>query len=288
MPLDLGGFGISRYILDKFMFERCQKEGAEFRLQVQVEEVDYNQKEDLFHILLSDGQSLTCKYLIGAFGKRSKMDKHLDREFMQKRSPFIGVKYHIKTDFSPDKVALYNFEGGYCGINKIEDGKFNLCYLGNANHLKNHGSILALEENVLYKNPQLHDLFKNSEFLFEKPEVINEISFEPKPLIENHILMIGDAAGLITPLCGNGMAMAIHSGKILSECILHFSNRKEIEKQYLIEWSRNFKNRLWIGRKVQWLFGSNTFSEMSVSLIKNSKLLATQIMKKTHGDVIKA
>jgi hypothetical protein len=27
--------------------------------------------------------------------------------------------------------------------------------------------------------------------------------------------MIGDTAGLIHPLCGNGMAMAIHSAKIV-------------------------------------------------------------------------
>jgi flavin-dependent dehydrogenase len=29
------------------------------------------------------------------------------------------------------------------------------------------------------------------------------------------MLMIGDTAGLIHPLCGNGMAMAIHSAKLL-------------------------------------------------------------------------
>ena len=42
-------------------------------------------------------------------------------------------------------------------------------------------------------------------------------SFAPKKPVEEHILMSGDAAGLITPLCGNGMAMAIRSAKILSE-----------------------------------------------------------------------
>jgi flavin-dependent dehydrogenase len=29
--------------------------------------------------------------------------------------------------------------------------------------------------------------------------------------------MIGDTAGLIHPLCGNGMAMAIHSAKLAAE-----------------------------------------------------------------------
>jgi flavin-dependent dehydrogenase len=39
--------------------------------------------------------------------------------------------------------------------------------------------------------------------------------FQQKKKLENHILMIGDTAGLIHPLCGNGMAMAIHSAKIV-------------------------------------------------------------------------
>jgi hypothetical protein len=54
--------------------------------------------------------------------------------------------------------------------------------------------------------------FKNAVIQFEKPLTISQVSFEEKKC-ENHIIMIGDA-GLIHPLCGNGMAMAIHSAKL--------------------------------------------------------------------------
>lgn len=286
MPLDLGGFGISRYVLDDFIYKKCQKVGVEFLLETEAEEINFYPEREEFEVRLNDGQTVTAHHVIGAFGKRSKIDRKLKRSFMDHRSPFIGVKYHIRTDFDPHTVALYNFEGGYCGINRIEQKKYNLCYLGNASHLKKYGNIAAMEENVIFQNPQLKSIFQNSEFLFDKPEVINEISFRPKPLIENHILMIGDAAGLITPLCGNGMAMAIHSGKILADCILQHKNRQDLEKAYFQEWTKYFKNRLWVGRKVQWLFGSSIFSELSVSLIKNSTFLATQIMKRTHGSPI--
>jgi flavin-dependent dehydrogenase len=48
--------------------------------------------------------------------------------------------------------------------------------------------------------------------------------------------MIGDTAGLIHPLCGNGMAMAIHSAKIVSKLIGDYFNdevksRTELEKE---------------------------------------------------------
>ena len=76
-----------------------------------------------------------------------------------------------------------------------------------------------------FKNPFLEKIFTESNFLFSEPATISQISFDKKSQVEHHILMIGDAAGMITPLCGNGMSMAFHSAKIAFENInLYFSN----------------------------------------------------------------
>ena len=284
MNLDLGGFGISRYALDYFLYQKAEAAGVKFMLQTQVEDVEFEPKEKRFLLQLNKGNTFTADHVIGAFGKRSKVDKSMDRSFMHQRSPFIGVKYHIKTDFDANTVALHNFEGGYCGINQVENGIFNLCYLGSKDQLRHYGNIPDMEKEVLHKNPHLKQLFLNSEFIFDKPEVINEINFSPKQPVEKHILMAGDAAGLITPLCGNGMAIAIHTGKLAAEAILKNKDRTSIEKQYTAQWNHFFKMRLWVGRKVQWLFGSKAVSEFSVGLIKNSSFVASQIIKKTHGE----
>lgn len=283
LPLDLGGFGISRYEFDYFLYKRAQEVGVNFLTGTQVFDVDFNAGEDHFKIELSDSTILTSKHVIGAFGKRSRLDKVLNRPFIEKRSPFIGVKYHVKTEESRDTVALHNFEGGYCGINAIEDDKFNICYLGSREQLRTFGSIEEMEKQVLWKNPFLKKLFSESEFLLDKPEVINEINFEPKKLVENHILMAGDAAGLITPLCGNGMAMAIQSGKIAAEMILAYKERSRIESKYKEEWKKHFQKRLWVGRKTQLLFGANKSSILAGKLIKNFSGLAKMILKNTHG-----
>ena len=37
MPLDLGGFGVSRYALDDFLYQRAQRAGAEFLLETSVQ-----------------------------------------------------------------------------------------------------------------------------------------------------------------------------------------------------------------------------------------------------------
>ena len=141
---------------------------------------------------------------------------------------------------------------------------------------------------MLYKNPFLKSIFKNSEFLYDRPEVINEISFATKAPVEDHVLMAGDAAGMITPLCGNGMAMAIHSAKVLSELVMDYSNGKltqvELEKIYSKKWNSLFARRLWIGRQVQRLFGGEWSSNLAVNLMRKSKPIAELIIRNTHGE----
>jgi len=285
MPLDLGGFGISRYAFDQFLYEKCLGVGVNFLLNTQVLDVTRT-NEGLFHLSLDTGELISATVVLGAFGKRSKIDKVLQRSFMAERSPYIGVKYHVRTTHESDMVALHNFEGGYCGINQVENGIFNVCYLGDRQLLKEHGSIAALETNVLFKNPHLEKIFGEAEFLWEKPEVINEINFCTKKPVENNILMLGDAAGMITPLCGNGMAIAIHTGKLAAEAVLGNTSLEKIQNAYASSWQHYFQQRLFIGRTVQRLFGAAARSDFAVGLVNQVPYFARQIMKRTHGQRI--
>lgn len=287
LKLDLGGFGISRYTLDNHLYELAKTEGVECLVGKSATLIDYLEAEDTHNITLSDGSLMTSKVVIGAYGKRSKIDKYLKRDFIERRSPYIGVKYHIRYDHRKDEVALHNFHGGYCGINAVEKGISNLCYLSTRSNLLKYGDIPTMEKEVLAHNPFLKEIFNQAEFLFDKPEVINEISFETKQPVENHIFMSGDAAGMIAPLCGNGMAMAIHTAKLLSDCIIsHFDkafDRSALEQDYSAQWHKHFAKRLSVGRKLQKLFGTGTLSGLAVGLMKTSKPIAHFLMEKTHG-----
>lgn len=285
MPLDLGGFGISRFAFDHFLFQSATEVGVQFLFE-EVSEVSFT--ENQFRVTVRD-KELLADIVICAHGKRSLLDIKLQRKFITKRSPFVGVKYHIKTDHPTDVIGLHNFTGGYCGISNVETGVTNLCYLASSKELKKNGTIEALEKNVLFKNPLLKSIFLNSEFLFEKPEVISEISFATKTPIEDHMIMIGDAAGMITPLCGNGMAMAIHSSKIACEWTVKFLHnkidREKLERGYANEWGFQFKSRLQTGRWVQQLlFGTPFASEISTRLISKVAPLRNFIIQQTHGN----
>lgn len=284
LDLDMGGFGISRYSLDHFLYKKAIEAGVDCKTDTSVENVEF--LDDHFEVKFRR-ELLQSKLVIGAFGKRTNLDKKLNRKFIAARSPYIGVKYHIKTEFPRDTIALHNFKDGYCGISKVENDIYNLCYLSRRENLKKSEDISAMEKNVLGKNPFLKSIFDNSEFIFDKPLVINEISFAKKAPVENHILMSGDSAGMITPLCGNGMAMAIHSASILSGLISSRWNkgqfdRNKLEKEYARFWNNKFSLRLSMGRKIQSLFGSESTSNLAVGLTK-IKPIGRIIVSLTHG-----
>jgi flavin-dependent dehydrogenase len=286
-PLGLGGFGISRFTFDNHLFTVGQKAGVNFLLNTEIESIHRDQN----FIVNTAEKNFSAEIVIGAFGKRSRLDVQLSRDFIKKRSPYIGVKYHAKTDHPDAIIALHNFQGGYCGVSNVEDGKTNICYLSHRNMLKRFGGIEALEKNVLFENPKLKKIFNEANFTFSKPEVINEISFETKEPVFNHILMAGDAAGMIAPLCGNGMAMAIHSAKILSDLIIEHGNDKDfshqkLEQVYIALWRKAFSKRLWIGRQIQnKLFGTEWGSALGVNLALHSTFVSNTLIKLTHGKV---
>jgi flavin-dependent dehydrogenase len=286
--LPLGGFGISRYTLDEYLYKKAIANGCEI-IKDTVESIVFDNDE--FTVTTSDKTILKSEIVIGAFGKRSNIDQKLNRNFIQKKSPWLAVKAHYSGDFPNNLVGLHNFKGGYCGVSKVENDIINICYLADYETFKQFKNIDDYQDKVVSNNPHLKEIFKKSNLLFEKPLTISQICFEEKQAVENHILMIGDTAGLIHPLCGNGMAMAIHSAKIVSELIdKYFDNkiksRKELEEKYIQEWNFNFKNRLKMGRFLSNLLQKQKLSGVLMRILIIFPFLLPKIIKKTHGKPI--
>jgi flavin-dependent dehydrogenase len=287
-PLDLGGFGVSRYALDDFLYQRAVAAGVEF-IFATVADVAFEAATDQHRVTLADGRHLLASLVLGTYGKRSALDRQLGRSFFTHRSPYLGVKYHLRLPgFARNVIELHNFKDGYAGISAIEGDKLCFCYLTTRANLKaGGGSIAALESEVMARNPRLADIFTHAERLYAQPEVINEISFAPKLPVEQHLLMVGDAAGLITPLCGNGMAMALHGAALAAPLASQFLrgelSRAALEATYAQTWRRQFGTRLQVGRAVQALFGGPVLSELVVGGLRHWPAAVRALMRQTHG-----
>jgi len=283
--LPLGGFGMSRYFLDDLLVKKARLNGVKI-LKDTVDSIHF--KKDSFTITTKISGVFQSKITIGAFGKRSSLDQKMKRKFIQKKSPYLAVKIHVKGVFPENLVALHNFKGGYCGVSKVENNAINVCYITEYRSFKKHKNITDFQEQVVFKNKHLRKIFKESSPVFEKPLTISQVSFQTKNPVEDHIIMCGDTAGMIHPLCGNGMGMAISSAQLASIRILQFLNgeiktREGLEKQYLRDWNKEFKIRLKSGHFIAWLFRNQTISQIAYSILKRIPSLLPKIIKFTHG-----
>ncbi|NND61977.1 MAG: NAD(P)/FAD-dependent oxidoreductase [Flavobacteriaceae bacterium] len=284
--LPLGGFGISRFALDALMFNAVKEE-----MDVVIDTVvDISFDDDIFRVNTQNGETFSGTYVLGAFGKRSKLDKSLQREFILKKSRWLAVKCHYDYRFPSNLVALHNFTGGYCGLSKVENDKVNACYLVTYDSFKKVNDIEEFQQKVMSENKHLKHFFENAMPVFEKPLAIGQISFDSKKLVEDHILMIGDSAGLIHPLCGNGMSMAIHSAKMVSEILLSAVkcniNRNEVETYYSKAWKKTFSSRLRTGRIAQRILLNQSASEIGFRMARAFPGILPGIIKSTHGEMV--
>lgn len=282
-PLDIGGIGLSRYELDNKLYQLALDLGVEVETQTQVNRIE--QKETIFQVETTK-LTILSKTVVGAYGKNSNLDLYKNAKETQQ---YIAVKYHIKTDFNKSVVEMHNFPGGYCGVSSIEDGKINMSYICKRSYLKKYRTISSLENNVLSVNPYLKNYFSNATFIFEKPYTISKLHFDIKQPVSNHLLLIGDAAGNIAPLSGNGMSIGLLSGKVCHECILQYLENKisyaSLESLYSEKYHQLFSKRIRVAKRINLLFGKKYFTDTWIMMLKLVPFVLDKLSKKIHGDV---
>ncbi len=285
--LKMGGFGVSRYALDYALLKIAKVEGVQFINEEVIEIAEKNYVE----VKTKKGHTFNGKICISAAGKRSKIDTKLSRNFMNNRTDWIGVKAHYKGKWNNEDVALFQFDGGYCGISKVESDNINVCYLANVKEFKKYNDFDAFEKQVMYANPAFKATLKKMNRIMDR-KVISQIYFGKKEKVKENIGFVGDAAGMIYPLAGNGMAMAIHAAKMYSELIIKYLNGnislQTAQDSYQKQWNSKFQSRLVTSYLLQNIMGHPTFSRIGINVLSYFPFLVENLIERTHGKPISA
>jgi flavin-dependent dehydrogenase len=256
---------LSRYALDSSLAAHAEALGVEVRTQTAVSAVHGTMDREGFQLRLQTGTSyheavLRSRTVIGAYGKRSSLDRQLKRTFFDTQQPFLALKAHFQGDSLHERIELHVFPGGYCGLSEVENDTVNVCLLVQQDIFKQHsaeGSIDAFIGWMRRQNPRLEHWMENANPIFESWLSIAQIPFARKSLVENDILMTGDASGVIAPLAGSGMGMALQSGQLAACYIDAFLTNKlparEVTRQYGATWQRIFGTRFRTGRFLQYV-----------------------------------
>ena len=273
--LNIGGFGLSRYKLDYELAEQMKRSGVTFYAKEKVLSVDNKTITSTDHKILAD-------LIVGSHGKYAA--GYLKASKTTSNRNFLGVKYHIKGDFRDDLISLHSFDGGYCGMSKVEDDLYCLCYLADATKLKEqNNSIEQLEKKVLWKNERLKEVYQKATFVWDKPLVISNVKFNKQTLFNDQMLFVGDAAGSISPLSGNGMSIAARSALLLSQLILEHTDFKSLTKKYDKEWDSHFGGRVNKAELLNSIMLNPTYHHWILKLLNSIKPLRDKVVNDMQG-----
>ena len=244
--------GISRMKLDELLFRKAVERGATPITQT-----------------VSSLADLKAKVIVGAWGRWGRFDQELGRSFVHDRSHRnFGFKRHYRGAREVGVIELYSFPRGYLGVSDVENGITNICGLVHADRLAGHkGKWDAFIETIRAEEPRLEELYSRFEpaqehFLSSEPVI-----FRSRSAVEGGVFMIGDASGVIDPLTGNGMAMAIQSAVVAAPFVLcALTDRKSAEDPYREEHRRMFGKRIGWSRRVAALLSRPVLLDQALRL----------------------
>jgi flavin-dependent dehydrogenase len=243
--------GISRFSLDDLLARRAIELGAEARFGARVLSVEGAFSSGFRVRSLCDTQEdiAAARGVIGAWGRWDALDRTLARRFLARGTRFAGWSRDFQADASlAGQVHLYAFPGGYCGLSRVEGGVVNLAgVISERTRGRLPGGWEAVVGHARRANA---DLDRAVSALKEGPTGFlgtGSVYFTAKPPVENGMLMVGDAAGVIDPFSGEGQAAALSSGILAGETLERgLSGEVSLESVpdlYAAAWRRAFSRR---------------------------------------------
>ncbi|SCA64235.1 Uncharacterized protein SCG7086_CW_00030 [Chlamydiales bacterium SCGC AG-110-P3] len=229
---------LPRYVLDGALARRAELYGAQVKTGAQVENVEVPKFEGQnFNVTLTSGERWSSPTLLLSTGRLvSSLTKQKPPKFC-----YIGAKAHFKGIDIPKELVMHLVPGAYFGMAPISDGSVNVA-----------GIIACTAEQAQDPKATLYAFFERSETqcltevldqgscLFEDWMVgpIPEFGMRDDPRWPN-TLLIGDAAGVIPPATGNGLAMGLTSGILAAEYAL----KGDLES-YQACWKKTYGKRI--------------------------------------------
>lgn len=117
-------------------------------------------------------------------------------------------------------VLVVAYDGGYAGVQLVAPDVVNLCLVLAKPHVRECGGQWDRISERLAREPALSPIF-DGEPLMERPLTISGVPYGF--LAESHphdaVYRLGDQAAVIPSFCGDGMAIAIHSGCLLGDAL---------------------------------------------------------------------
>ncbi len=203
-PVSPPAVSVTRYDLDATLWEAARVAGVEAQSNCEVTAIT---GQGPFQLTSSSG-SYSAGALLIAAGRWSQFTP--DR-VMPSGPKWIGVKGHFREPDPSASTDLYFFDHGYCGVQPVPDDTVNACAMVRSDRATSLQQVFAL-------HPRLSERAAKWQAVSFPVSTAPLIYRQPRPTQENKLLA-GDAAAFIDPFVGDGISIALRSGKVAAECL---------------------------------------------------------------------
>ena len=154
------------------------------------------------------------------------------------------------TGFSDDNAVELHFYDellpGYFWIFPLPGNKANVG-LGMLSSFvsKRKPNLKRLLKEIIETHPNVKERFKNATPLEDVKGFGLPLGSKKRRISGNRYLLLGDAAALINPLSGEGIANAIRSGRVAAEHIQRAFNEKRFDAEFNLAYDNEIYKRMW-------------------------------------------
>jgi menaquinone-9 beta-reductase len=203
---------IARIDLDAALWRVAERAWVEARQQVVAHKIGGSGP---FLVSTSAGE-FESRALINASGRWSNLTSRAPLE--NNKLKWVGLKAHFAEPSPELSVDLYFFENGYCGVQAVGAGQVNACAMVRVDVASSLREVFAMHPTLRQRSATwkpLSDPVSTSPLIFRDPQ--------PE---QGGVLLVGDAAGFVDPFVGDGISLALRSGKLAAECLSNFRLQK--------------------------------------------------------------
>jgi len=247
-------YGTSRRNFDDVLFRLALDAGAKALTKVTVKRVEVS--KEYVHVVLDEGKEVKARIVIGAGGMHDPVAKVLRvREGVQRswRSEEIGLavahEYEVGENFIQEHFGKENT----LHLHLKPEGVYGYAWAFPRRTKINVGFGAFLKD---IKGTDLKAAFKSYLSLLKKsglfPKNIDRIVFKGAriPLrgpiertYSERLLLIGDAAGFVSPISGDGISFAMASGRLAAQVAGKCLEKDDCTKKALSEYELQWRSR---------------------------------------------
>ena len=199
-----GEFVVKRRDLDALLVQRAVEQGAHFQDSTPI--TSLRKISDHWEVTTSQGMIMEARWIVAADGRNSTVGRHLRMLAPPLKDSRIGLQTHIPHPYGYDgAIEMHLYRNGYGGLADLGEGLANLCLVANEGSMR--------------------ELRKEAEAHYQVDSALAWRSITPisrrsaRHLAKDGVFLCGDAAFVVEPFTGEGIAFALRTGSLLARIL---------------------------------------------------------------------